>query len=285
MKIHPRCFLSLEWNLLAWFSGSCCRAIASSTLGFSSRSKLIFGRDHETDIPDIIVISYQVWAYLNSQLIWQRPHPLLHMPWTIQCRFSISFYFVGRWYFSHLSYWKQEFLYSTLVAAVVVLIICMSSFGQHFGHLAMCCGDAELKCTAPVPIQDSSRRDEQWPQELSPRHFEFSPVKGSPWSAGRSRSRKICWWWHHMTLYHSCLMGQSTARSVMSGACTDLGGAWLLSMTAHGHSSQSLGRLKGPVRASYSRKEKMGQGRVCVFVCMLNITWRLKERQWIHFFD
>lgn len=28
----------------------------------------------------------------------------------------------------------------------------------------------------------------------------------------------------------------------------------------------SLGRLKGPARASYSRKEKMGQGRVCLYV-------------------
>lgn len=57
------------------------------------------------------------------------------------------------------------------------LMICMSSFGQHFGHLATCGGGgAELTRTAPVPIQDSSRRDEQCPQQLSPRHFDFSPT-------------------------------------------------------------------------------------------------------------
>lgn len=64
-------------------------------------------------------------------------------------------------------------------------------------------------------------------------------------------------------------MGQSPDGLVMSGAWTDLGGASLLSPTVPGHSLWSLGRLKGPGRASDSRKEKMGEGGVCacVFVC------------------
>lgn len=72
-----------------------------------------------------------------------------------------------------------------------------------------------------------------------------------------------------MTLYHSCLMGQSTDRSMISGAHTDLEGVRLLSTTVHGHSLWSFGRLKGPCRASDSRKEKKGKGGgcACVFVC------------------
>lgn len=64
-------------------------------------------------------------------------------------------------------------------------------------------------------------------------------------------------------------MAQSTDRSVMSGTCTDLGGVRLLTTMDHGHSFQSLRRLKGLGMASDSRKEKMGEGRVCarVFVC------------------
>lgn len=43
-ETHPRCFLSLAWNLQAWVSVSCFRAIASCTLGISSSSKLVFSR-------------------------------------------------------------------------------------------------------------------------------------------------------------------------------------------------------------------------------------------------
>lgn len=61
-------------------------------------------------------------------------------------------------------------------------------------------------------------------------------------------------------------MGQSTDRRDV-GSCTDLGGVH--STTVHGYSLWSLGRLKGPGRASDSRKKKMEEDGVCacVFVC------------------
>lgn len=66
MEIHPRRFLSLAWNLQAWVSVSCFRAIASCTLGISSSSKLVFCRDHQADITDMIIIRHHIWACLNQ---------------------------------------------------------------------------------------------------------------------------------------------------------------------------------------------------------------------------
>lgn len=87
------------------------------------------------------------------------------------------------------------------------------------------------------------------------------PPSGALPGAGRSQwqSRKSCQW-HHMALCRSCLVGQSTGPSVVTGRGLDLkGGAYSVP------SWWSFGSLEGPGRASYLGKE-MGESGSCVHV-------------------
>lgn len=53
-----------------------------------------------------------------------------------------------------------------------------------------------------------------------------------------------------MTLYHSCLVGQSAGKSLVTGGCIDLRGTCVLKHASSWLFLWSFGRLEGPGRAS-----------------------------------
>lgn len=139
-------------------------------------------------------------------------------------------------------------------------------------------------CWADTHVPGANPRFQQkrWtmPSVAEPRPFWLFPHRGLSLECWRSWSQRRC---HHMTATVSFLSDgaehwQMWCRFMhRSGRSAQHNSSWLFFV--------EFGETEGTWQGFWFQEEEDG-GRwgVCMCVCLLNITWRLKERKSIHFF-